>query len=75
MELNGPDVFHVPLQREHALLDLIVPHLDEVIVSTTHEHGLRLVEVHAADRPIVILEFLEKALRPVVKQVDAAVVQ
>jgi len=37
------------LQGELALLDLVVPHFDQVIVATRHEHRLGLVEVDAAN--------------------------
>ena len=50
MEFNCTDVVQVASEREHALLALVVPDLDLVFVTTTHEHVLRVMEVHSADR-------------------------
>ena len=75
MELHRAHVIHVPLKSEHALLYLIVPHFDQVVVTTRHKHRLRLVEVYSAHRTIVVLVLVEEALSPVVEQVDAAVVE
>lgn len=49
VELDCAHVVHMALQSEHTLFDFVVPDLDQVIITSAHEHWLRLVEVNAAD--------------------------
>ena len=50
MELHCSHIVQVTLQSEHALLDLVVPHLDKVVVASRHEHRLGIVEADSSDR-------------------------
>ena len=75
VKLHRANVVHVSLQSKSALLDLVIPKLDQVIVASRDEHRLRLVEINASYRPIVVLKFVEEALCPVIKQVNASIVQ
>ena len=75
MELNGTDVVHVALKREHALLDLVVPHLDEMIITSRDKHWLGFMEINASDGAIMILEFVDKALGAIVEQMNASIME
>lgn len=75
VELHRAYVVHMPLQSEHALLHLVVPELDQMVVASRDKHRLSLVEINASHRPIVVLELVEEALCPVIKQVNASIVQ
>ena len=54
------------LESEHALLGLIVPHLNFVVISTTYKHWLRLMEMHTTNRPIMLLELVNKRLSTII---------
>ena len=51
MELNCSHVVQMALECEHALLDLIVPNLDHVIITSGHKHRLGIMETNSSDRP------------------------
>lgn len=51
MEMYRAHIVHMTLQGEHALFYLVIPDLDEVIVTTRNKHWLSLMEVNASDRP------------------------
>jgi len=74
MELHCSNVVQVTLQGEHALLGLVVPHLDQVVVTSGHKHWLRIMEANSSDRSIVIFEFVEQDLRSVIEQMNASIV-
>ena len=59
VELHRAYVVHMPLQSEHALLHLIVPHFDQVVITSRYKHWLRLVEVYSAHWAIVIFVLVE----------------
>jgi hypothetical protein len=44
------------------------PHLDLVVITTRHEEGLRLVEVHTTDRSIVLVKFVDQRAHSVIVQ-------
>ena len=50
MELYRTHVVHVALEGEHALFNLVVPDLDQVIVTARHKHWLGFMEVDATHR-------------------------
>lgn len=50
VELNSTDVVEMAKEGEHTASALVVPHLDLVVISTTHEQGLSVVEANASDR-------------------------
>lgn len=56
MEEDGADVVQMPIEREQASPGLVRPHLDFVVVSARDEQWLRLVEIDAANWPIVLLK-------------------
>jgi len=53
MEFYGSHIIQVASEREEALLGLIVPDFDSVIITTTNEHGLGLMEVHSSHRTYI----------------------
>jgi hypothetical protein len=54
VELDCSDVVEMTRERENALLGLVVPNFDFVIVTTTDEHWLRLMEVNTSDRTYIM---------------------
>ena len=46
-----------------------------MIIASRDEHWLRLMKVYASYWPIVVLELIEEALSPVIKQMNASIVQ
>lgn len=76
VELNSPNVIKMPSQHEKTLLHLVVPHSHFVIVSSTHEQRLGLVESDASHRLASMLVVLvEQDLCRVVEQLDLTIVQ
>ena len=49
MELNCAHIVHMSSQSEHALLHFVVPYFDKVVVTSTNEHGLSLMEVDSSN--------------------------
>lgn len=56
MEFHRPDVIQVPQQREEASPELVIPHLDLVIVAAGDDEGFVEVKIHAADGAVVFFE-------------------
>jgi hypothetical protein len=56
MELDGPNVIEVSQKSEKAPAELVVPHLDLVVVAPRDQQRLGVVKVDASDGPIVLLE-------------------
>ena len=75
MELDSSNVIQMALQGEHALLGFIVPHLDFVVISTTNKHWLRLMEMHATNRPIMLFKLINECLSTVIKKVNGTVME
>jgi len=50
VELDSAYVVDVSVKREHALLGFIAPNLDQVVITSRHEHRLGVVEVDATYR-------------------------
>ena len=50
MELNCTDVVKMASKSEDALLGLVVPNFDFVVVSSTYEHRLCFMEVNTSHR-------------------------
>ena len=62
--------YQVTEEREETTTLLIVPHFDFVVVATTHKHRLRLVEVNATHRPVVLVKTVDAGAHPIVPQLD-----
>ena len=75
VEEHGAHIVEMAVQREQHLARLVVPHLDLVVVATTHKQRLRGVERDATHRPLMVLEALVDRTRLVVPQLDRAIVQ
>lgn len=75
MEKDGSDVVEMSIECEEAPPGLVRPHLDLVVVTTGNEEGLGLVEVDAADRPIVFFESINQCAHTVVPKLDRGRVQ
>ena len=82
LELDRADVFQVAKEGEKATLELVVPHLDLVVVAAGHDK--RLVEVdggggeekvHPPHRTVVLLEPVYHGRDAVVPQLDDAVAE
>ena len=56
MELDGPDVVEVSQEGEEAPLELVVPNLDLVVVSSTADQRVNAVEVNPTYRTLVLFE-------------------
>lgn len=70
MEEHRTDVIQVPIEREDTASSLVRPDFDLVIVSTGYEERLRLVEINAADRAIVLFEPVDQGAHAVIPQLD-----
>ena len=46
MKFNSTYIVKMARERENALFCLVVPDFDFVVITTTYEHRLRLVEVN-----------------------------
>jgi hypothetical protein len=66
MEKDGSDVVEMTVERKQATATLVRPNLDLVVVATRNEEWLRLVEVDAADGPIVLFESINQRSHSVV---------
>ena len=75
MELDGPDVVEVTLEAEEAPARGEGPDLDEIVVATGGEEGLRGMEGDAADGAFVLLEAVDERAHAVVPELDHPGVQ
>jgi hypothetical protein len=50
VEFDGPDIVQVTSECEEALLGLVVPNLDSVVITSTDEHWLGFVEINSSYR-------------------------
>jgi hypothetical protein len=62
-------------QREHALLGLVVPDLDSMVISSTDKHGLCIMKCDTSNWAIVVFELIYKRLSSIIKQIDGAIVK
>ena len=63
------------MQSKQDLASLMVPHLDLVVVTTTHKERLRGMERNSTNRPLMVLEALIDRTGLIVPQMDRAIVQ
>ena len=75
VEHDGADVVQVAQQGEETAAQLVVPHLDLVVIAARHKEGLRVVEVHAAHGALVLLVLFQQRAHAVVPQLQHAIVQ
>jgi hypothetical protein len=66
MKLNSSNVIQVTQEGEETTTELVVPHLDLVVVSTRHDERLVEMKVHTAYRAIVFLEAINDSSHAVV---------
>ena len=59
----------------YAPAQLVVPHLDLVVVAARHEEWLMIMEVNAAHGTVVLVEAIDQRLHAVVPELHYAVVQ
>ena len=70
VELNRPHIVSMTCQREHALLGLVVPDLDSMVISSTDKHGLCIMKCDTSNWAIVVFELIYKRLSSIIKQID-----
>ena len=75
MELHRSNVIKMAEQGEQAPALFVVPNFDSVVIAARDEKRLHFVKVDAADRAIVLLEFVDDRLADVVIQLDLTVMQ
>lgn len=75
VELNSTDVIQVSKKGKKASMQLIVPDLDLVIITSRDEERLRFMEMNAADRAIVLVEPVNQRPHPVIPELDYAAVE
>lgn len=75
MELHRANVVQMTQQGEQATTQLVVPHLDLVVVTSGHEEGLRFVEVNSTHGAIVLVKSIDKRAHAIVPQLDDSAVQ
>ena len=67
VEFYSPDIVQVTSECEHAFLRLVVPDFNLMIITTTDEHGLRLMEEGSSYRAIMLFKLVQKGLSSIVK--------
>ena len=72
---RGSDVIQMAEKGEDALLLFVVPNLDFVIITARYKEWLVLVKRNAADRTVVLVEFLDHCGHAVVPQLNDTAVK
>jgi hypothetical protein len=76
MEFHSPNVVQVPKQGEDASPQLVVPHLDLVIVTARNKQRLRHMEADATHwTTFMFLELLNHRLQPVIPELYCSIVK
>lgn len=70
MEENGANIIQVPGESEQTAPLLVIPHLNPVVVTPRHEHGLGFVEVKSSHGAIMFFEAVYKSAHTVVPELD-----
>ena len=50
VELDSAHVIDVAVEGEHALLGLVAPYFDQMVITTRDEHRLSFMEMDASNR-------------------------
>lgn len=75
VEEDGSHIVQVAVQREQTSPRLVRPDFDLVIIASRHEQRLRLVEVNASNRAVVLLKAVYERAHAVIPQLDRRRVQ
>ena len=70
VELHRPHIVSMTCEREHALLGLVVPDLDSMVISSTDKHGLCIMKCDTSNWTIMVFELIDESLGSVIEQID-----
>lgn len=66
VEEDGANIVQMTVEREQAASSLVGPDFDFIIVPPRYKEGLRLVEVNATDRAIMLFKSVDQSAHAIV---------
>ena len=75
VEANAANEIKVAFEYEVTFLSFVIPDSDGEVVSSRREEREWLMELHWANRSVVLIEVLNNRLQPVIPELDVASVQ
>jgi len=66
MEERGANIVQVPKQREKTAPELVIPHLNLIVISSRDKQWLLLMEVNASYWTIMFIKLVNKGTHPIV---------
>ena len=70
MEERRPNVIQMSQEREETFARLVIPDLDFVIIASTDEQRLSLMEMNASHGSVVFVELVDQRLHAIVPQLN-----
>jgi hypothetical protein len=75
VKLDSSDVIQMSKKSKQTPMQLVVPDLDFVIISSRYEERLRIVKMYTANRSIVLVEAIDESSHPEVPELDHTTVE